>query len=197
MTDDSDSSLYLMSHTNQQPTLVPRRRRKHPFAPVEFNFVSPFTPEECIYRLEQDVQSGGSFPILIESVDVNTYTFRIVDFYIRGTDIRMEVSGQLKLWGETSTLITGKSQIPRSYRLLISILSFLAVPIFATLGTALIWQRGSDSGALSGLILFVLCLYLMYIAQCVILDRARMELIDQIENAVAVKSVKPKRLKKK
>lgn len=171
-------------HEQAERHVIPKRHRKWFFGEIEFNFTSPFTPEECVYNLQHSSEDISAHVI---QEDENTYSF-----YIGWKrEYESEASGQLKLWHGTSTLITGRARL--GFLSTIVILVWLVFSIL--LGSLNIISPVVSPEAK----LLVSTFMLLFVTVPLFMLLAQMNaLVDQIENAVAVKRNLPeKRLKKK
>ncbi len=174
---------------------IPKRVSKGLFSPIEFTFYSPFTFEECLYLIEQNIEAkagmGIKFKIIVEKNDKDNANLYILKYYNKRMYKYAEIKGTLQVWQATSTLIKGKARVVwtngKGFYFISSLI--LGMCILTSIHKII---EDQDYTLLS----FVIFLLMLITLTVVVNAKQKSHLLDDLEDAVAIHSVKEKRGKK-
>ncbi|NJO55971.1 MAG: hypothetical protein HC834_05960 [Rhodospirillales bacterium] len=125
-----------------------RRRRKS-----ALHFVSPLSPEECIYRLQRSAHMGVQVDMTAENSDFWRFQARLFRTRRGKSVVTQKAGGELRRWEGTSTLVDCRSTPFTAAGHWITALVILVLMLAA----GVLWLRGlSTFAALVALIIPIL-----------------------------------------
>jgi hypothetical protein len=147
------------------------------FLPLHFEFESPLSLEECVSRLNKNLNRGSLFlnnQYSFRSKTVDAANSKYFVFAQVGTRLWVEASGTLQMRATNLTCLSGVAKTSRAWHILnwlcaVCLVSFIAVPVPVS------WEPHVSEVAL----MFWL---IGYVITYIFSSFKRGKLIDQIEN---------------